>query len=79
LCSQSGAEVKLIFQLAGTNYFQGLALLINDQYNTNSNYLPIQWLKEGLMPVSAVEGYVGSDICHKLTTLEDGTVSICIT
>ena len=72
--------MKLIFQLTGTNCFQGLALLISDQYvnpsNINhNNFLPIQWLKEGLVPVSAVEEYVDADTCYKLITSEDGTVS----
>lgn len=66
----------MIFQFSGTNCFQGMAMLLSDRYcNSEINFLPIQWLKEGLVPISAVEEYVNATTCSKLMTLADGTVS----
>lgn len=52
-------------------------MLLSDRYcNSELNFLPIQWLKEGLVPMSVVEEYVDASTCSKLTASADGTVSI---
>ena len=71
--------MKLIFQLNGSNGFQGMALLLSDQYanvsSNNSNFLPIHWLKEGYLSTATIGEYIGADACTKLSSYADGTVS----
>ncbi|XKL62934.1 hypothetical protein PGB90_002767 [Kerria lacca] len=75
---KSGAEVKLIFQFDGTNCFQGMAVLLGDHYcDIENRFLPLQWLKEGLVPMSVVEEYLDCTICNKLKISVDGTEIDC--
>lgn len=78
--------MKLIFQFSGTNCFQGMALLLNDRYCSSEvgfdtrqpvgGFLPIQWLKEGLVPMTAVEEYMDVANCNRLKASPDGVVKI---
>lgn len=75
----------MIFQFTGTNCFQGMALLLSDRYCSEVGYdtrivggfLPIQWLKEGLVHMSAVEEYMDAATCNKLKASADGSELDC--
>ena len=62
-----------------------MALLLSDHYCSDVGYdsrhvagfLPIQWLKEGLVPMSAVEEYMDVATCNKLKTSADGSELDC--
>lgn len=53
-----------------------MAVLRSDVFcGVDNNFLPIHWLKHGLVPITAIEEYLDFTIINKLKMSVDGTVN----